>query len=85
MRPEDVQAWYGTKLGLQEFVRLVKSRMNEEEYALFLRWASRREPHLSEAEIERMEARAEEVAAFLGQREVGRFPRRGGASQGKAS
>jgi len=40
------------------FVQVVKQVTTEEEFELLLRWASRRGPRLSEAEIERIEARA---------------------------
>ena len=46
-------------------MRTVQFFTTDEEYALLLKWASRREPHLSEAEIEWIEARAEVLAALL--------------------
>ena len=65
MSTSDLQDWFGTELGLPLFVRALKRMTSAEEYELLLRWASRREPHLSEAEIERIEARAEVVAEML--------------------
>ena len=74
-------AWFETELGLPEFVRSVKAFTTEEEYALLLRWASRREPHFSAAEVERTEGRAEVLAALLHRWEpIGaRVPGRSGA------
>ena len=65
MSTSDLQDWLGTELGLSVFVRALKHFTSAEEYELLLRWASRREPHLSEAEIEKAEARAEIVAELL--------------------
>jgi hypothetical protein len=62
---EDLQAWFGTELGLREFVRVVKPLTTKEELELFVRWASRREPHLREAEIEWIEGRAQVLVALL--------------------
>jgi hypothetical protein len=61
----DLQDWLGTELGRSAFMRALKHFTSAEEYELLLRWASRREPHLSEAEIERAEAIAEVVAELL--------------------
>ena len=60
-----VYEWLGTELGLPVFVRVVKQLTSAEEFELLLRWASRREPHLCEAEIERMEALARMLAELL--------------------
>ena len=60
-----MQAWFGTELGLGEFVRLVKLFTTDEEFGLLVRWASRREPHLRQAEIDRIEGRARMLAALL--------------------
>ena len=65
MSASDLQDWLGTELGVSVFVRALKHFTSAEEYELLLRWASRREPHLSEAEIQRAEARAEVVAELL--------------------
>jgi hypothetical protein len=62
---EDLQAWFGTELGLREFVRAVKRFTTKEEFGLLVRWASRREPHLREAEIEWVEGRAQLLVALL--------------------
>jgi hypothetical protein len=62
---EDVEAWFGTELGLREFVRLVKQVTTDEEYELLVRWASRRGSHLSQAQIEWIEGRAQLLAALL--------------------
>ena len=59
------QEWLGTELGLPVFVQVVKQVTSADEYELLLRWASGREPHLREAEIERMEALARMLAELL--------------------
>ena len=59
------QEWLGTELGLPMFVRVVKQVTSAEEFELLLKWACRRKPHLREAEIERIEARAGMLAALL--------------------
>jgi len=46
-------------------MRSLKFFATEEEYALLLKWASRRGPTLSSAELERVQARAEVLAAIL--------------------
>lgn len=43
----------------------MKHFTTEREYELLVRWASRRAPHLSEAEIEWIEGRAQVLAALL--------------------
>ena len=60
-----VQEWFGTKLGLPVFARTLKGITTQEEYELLLRWVSRREPHLREAEIERIEERAGVLAQLM--------------------
>ena len=40
MSPSDLQAWYGTELGKQVFVRRVKQYTSAEEYALLLKCAT---------------------------------------------
>jgi hypothetical protein len=61
----DVRDWLGTALGLQEFVRVARRVVGDGEFELLLRWASRREPHVSEAEFERAERLADAVGALL--------------------
>jgi hypothetical protein len=46
-------------------VRSVKFFTTEEEWELLLRWAARRGPHLREAEIDAIEARAAVLAELL--------------------
>jgi len=54
----DLRDWFGTELGLQEFVRSLKFFTTEAEYALLLKWVSRRGQRLNEAEIDWVEGRA---------------------------
>ena len=61
----NAQEWLGTELGLPGFVNAVRHVVSAEDCELLLRWASRREPHLCEAEIQRMEARARVLAELL--------------------
>ena len=70
MRAEDVQAWLGTELGLPEFVRVVRSIVGREQWEGLLRWSSRREPKLAEAEFAEMERLAELLRELVVRREV---------------
>ena len=65
MSTSDLQDWFETELGLPVFVRALRHFTTAEEYELLLKWASRREPHLSEAEIEKIEGRVEVLAELI--------------------
>ena len=52
---DDMLDWYGTRLGMGAFLGAVRRMVTEKQYGLMLRWACRREPHLTEAEREEVE------------------------------
>ena len=65
MRLDDLQDWYGTPLGLQAFVMVVRSLVNDAQYRLLLRSASLGEPHLTEAELDEVEGLVRMVSVVL--------------------
>jgi hypothetical protein len=64
MSPSDIQEWLATPFGRPEFVRVARF-IGGAEYELLLRWASRGEPVVSDAELERAELMAGVVRALL--------------------
>lgn len=74
MSTEDRLAWLRTPLGQLEFVKLLRSITSEEQRTLLLRWASRREPHLTQAEFDQVEELAGTVRAFVEQWEPADVP-----------
>ena len=57
--------WYGTPLGMLEFVAVAKAVLGDEDYELLLWWACRSEPHLTLAELDRVERLAIVVGALM--------------------
>lgn len=67
-RLEDLQDWFGTPLGLGAFVVDVRAVVSEAQYELLMRWASRREPRLTDGELDEVGDLAQSVMAALEQK-----------------
>jgi hypothetical protein len=60
-----LQDWFGTPLGLGAFLADARAVVNEAQYELLMRWASRREPRLTNAELDEVGDLAQSVIAAL--------------------